>query len=122
MDVRQDLNYGAYWFRRANRTIFKVKRASERVNPPVCQFSCAIVNGCFGDPDFQRYFCQNFSWTSVTTLAIEPVVHGFFNDPNFRRNFCQNFSWTSVKTLAMELVGHDGNIGPFSRLNQPRSG
>ncbi|KAG5608030.1 hypothetical protein H5410_019311 [Solanum commersonii] len=49
--------------------LFKVKRVPEQVNPPFYQFSCAIIHGLFDDPEFRPYFCKNFSWTSVKTLA-----------------------------------------------------
>ncbi|KAH0746147.1 hypothetical protein KY285_007804 [Solanum tuberosum] len=42
-------------------------------NPPFCRFSCTIVNGSFRDPFFRRHLCQNISWTSIKTLAMEPV-------------------------------------------------
>jgi len=45
--------------------------------PPFCQFSCAIVHGLFDDLEFQNNLNQNFSWTSIKTLAMEPVSpHG----------------------------------------------
>ncbi|KAG5576375.1 hypothetical protein H5410_056509 [Solanum commersonii] len=68
-----DLSYVDVWSRWKNRPIFKVKRAPKRVNPPFCRFSCAIIYGYFGDPDFGRHFCQNFLLTSVKTIAIVPV-------------------------------------------------
>ncbi|KAG5576397.1 hypothetical protein H5410_056531 [Solanum commersonii] len=42
--------------------------------PPVLPiFISSIVNGSFADPDFRCHFRQNFSWTSVKTLAMEPI-------------------------------------------------
>ncbi|KAG5576395.1 hypothetical protein H5410_056529 [Solanum commersonii] len=32
------------------------------------------LHGSFGDPDCRRHFCQNFSWTSVKTLAMELLI------------------------------------------------
>ena len=42
MDVREDLIYGVSWSPRPKRSIFKVKRALELVNPIHSRFSCAI--------------------------------------------------------------------------------
>ncbi|KAG5576372.1 hypothetical protein H5410_056506 [Solanum commersonii] len=44
-----------------------------RETPLFCQFSCAIVHGSFGDPDFLCHFCQNISWAFVKTLAMDSV-------------------------------------------------
>ncbi|KAG5576410.1 hypothetical protein H5410_056544 [Solanum commersonii] len=79
VDARQDLSYRAEW-----------------VNPPVYQFSCAIVHGYFGDPDFHGHFCRNILWTSIKTLAME-------------------------MTFPMELVSPDEKIGLIARFNKPRS-
>ncbi|KAG5569185.1 hypothetical protein H5410_058951 [Solanum commersonii] len=73
--------YEVGWSLSENRPIFKLKRSSERVNPPFCQFSCAQVHGCFGDPDFRRHFRINFLWTSIKTLAMEPIGHDGKADP-----------------------------------------
>ncbi|KAG5576302.1 hypothetical protein H5410_056436 [Solanum commersonii] len=73
LDILQDLSYEISWSRRANRPIFKVKRAPEKVNPTFGQFSCAIVNGSFDDPYVRRHLCRKILWTSVKTLAMEPV-------------------------------------------------
>ncbi|KAG5588772.1 hypothetical protein H5410_049206 [Solanum commersonii] len=89
------------------------------------------VHGLFGDPKFRPHFCQKFSWTSVKTLAMEPVgPHGknvpfsWSNDPRSRIStlFLPEFSYSFVKTLAMELVGPNGQNIQFSRSNKPRSG
>ncbi|KAG5576399.1 hypothetical protein H5410_056533 [Solanum commersonii] len=95
LDVVEDLSYGGGWSRWVNRPIFKVKESSKRlwswlvpmgkpahfqsqtkpvaVNPPFCQFSCAIIHGSFSDPDVLRHFCQNISWTFVKILVVECV-------------------------------------------------
>ncbi|KAG5576404.1 hypothetical protein H5410_056538 [Solanum commersonii] len=51
VDIRQDQSYGAGWSVRENRPIVKVKRATERGNPPFFQFLCTIVHESFGDLD-----------------------------------------------------------------------
>ncbi|KAG5593562.1 hypothetical protein H5410_044076 [Solanum commersonii] len=73
--------FDADWPSLPNWPISKVKRASEKVKPPFYQFSCAIVHGNFGDPEFQPHFCQNITWTSVKTFAIEPVGAHSQNGP-----------------------------------------
>ncbi|KAH0746146.1 hypothetical protein KY285_007803 [Solanum tuberosum] len=73
MDIRQDLIYGARWSRWEIWPIFQVKQSPERVSNPFYRLSCAIVHGSFGDLDFRCHFCQNFSWTSVKTLAMELI-------------------------------------------------
>ncbi|KAG5576339.1 hypothetical protein H5410_056473 [Solanum commersonii] len=73
IDICQDLSIAASFSRRANRPIFKVKRAPEKVSPPFCQFSCAIVNRSFGDPYFRHHLCQNILWKFFKTLATELV-------------------------------------------------
>ncbi|KAH0774583.1 hypothetical protein KY290_011720 [Solanum tuberosum] len=74
---RADLIYGASLSSRPEWFIFKVNRALEKVNPPFYQFSCAIVHGFFGDPEFRPHFCQKYTWTSVKALSMEPVgPHG----------------------------------------------
>ncbi|KAG5591679.1 hypothetical protein H5410_042193 [Solanum commersonii] len=87
------------WSRRANHSIFKVKRSPEE-----------------------------FSWTFIKKLVIELVgpdgkfkPFSWSNEPRaeFRCDFCQKFSWTSVKTLDSELVGPNGQTNPFSRSNDP---
>ncbi|KAG5591711.1 hypothetical protein H5410_042225 [Solanum commersonii] len=143
--------------------IFKVKRAPEQENPHFCLFLCAIIHAflviwsfdvfftetfpthplrpypwIFGDPKFQRVFCQNISWTSVKTIVMElvgpngagkpPFLLIFvcynpytFGDPEFQCDFCQIFLWVSFKTLVMEPVSPDGQTDPFSRTNEPQS-
>ncbi|KAG5574357.1 hypothetical protein H5410_054491 [Solanum commersonii] len=54
--------------------------------PPYCRFSYAIVHGFFGDPEFRPHFCQNFTWTFVKTLPMEPVGPHSQNGP---------FSWSN---------------------------
>ncbi|RAN86301.1 hypothetical protein B5P41_30080, partial [Bacillus sp. SRB_28] len=61
----------------AKTSHFKGQMCPRAGKPPFCRFSCAIVHGLFGDLEFRHNFCQNFSWTSVKTLAMEPVSpHG----------------------------------------------
>ncbi|KAG5568903.1 hypothetical protein H5410_064066 [Solanum commersonii] len=96
-----------------------------------------IIGVVFGDGEYRPYFCENFTWTSVKTLPMDPVgphsqndpfsglnnprIHVIFGDPEFRPYICKNFTWTSVKTLPIEPIGpHDRNC-PFSRSNDPRS-
>ncbi|KAG5568920.1 hypothetical protein H5410_064083 [Solanum commersonii] len=100
---------------------------------PFYRFSCAIVLGFFGDPEFQPQFSQKISRTPVKTLPIDLVgphgqnnpfygqtvagaVHGFFGEPEFQPHFCQNFTWTSVKILPREPVSPQGQNDPFSGL------
>ncbi|KAG5628344.1 hypothetical protein H5410_000061 [Solanum commersonii] len=95
-----DLNYEANWPSQPKRPILKVKRTPEHVNPLFCQFSCAIVHGLFGDLEFRAYFCQKFLWTSVKTLAMEPVVPHGKNVPFSRQmkpgaNLSYEASWPS---------------------------
>ncbi|KAG5608033.1 hypothetical protein H5410_019314 [Solanum commersonii] len=40
----------------------------------------------FCDPKFPPHFFQNFTWTSVKTLAMEPVVHHVQNGSFSRLN------------------------------------
>ncbi|KAG5576466.1 hypothetical protein H5410_056600 [Solanum commersonii] len=61
LDVREDLSYGAGWSRLENRPILHGQMIPE------------ADHGSFGDPKFRRHFCQTFSWTSVKTLALEPI-------------------------------------------------
>ncbi|KAG5574358.1 hypothetical protein H5410_054492 [Solanum commersonii] len=56
---------------------FKNQTTPEKVNPLFCQFSCSIVHRFFSNPKFRPKICQNFSWTSIKTLAMEQVdPHG----------------------------------------------
>ncbi|KAG5576468.1 hypothetical protein H5410_056602 [Solanum commersonii] len=121
MDVCQDLNYGAIWYRRsfymkffvdiyqnlsygadfsrqANRPIFKVKRTLEWT----LAFDLIGTDGK----------------TGPLLKSNEPRS----GDPDVRRHFCQKISWTYVKTLAMEPVGLDGKTDLFSRSNNSWSG
>ncbi|KAG5600591.1 hypothetical protein H5410_031961 [Solanum commersonii] len=50
------------------------------------QTSPTVVNGIFGDLELRRHFCQFFLWTSVITLAMEPVYPDGQNDPFSRSN------------------------------------
>ncbi|KAG5608037.1 hypothetical protein H5410_019318 [Solanum commersonii] len=34
-----------------------------------------------GDPKFRRHFCQKFTWTSIKTIAMEPVCCRGHNGP-----------------------------------------
>ncbi|KAG5570391.1 hypothetical protein H5410_060157 [Solanum commersonii] len=62
----------------------------------------------FGDPEFRRYFCHNFSWTSAKTLAIESLA--------------LTAKTTHFKgQTSPEAVSPDSQIGPISRSNKPRS-
>ena len=80
MDVRLDVTYGSSWPSQAKRPIFKVKRFSEKLNPPFYRFSCAIFRGFFGYPKFGPHFCKNFTWTSAKTLPMGPVCPYGEND------------------------------------------
>ncbi|KAG5569180.1 hypothetical protein H5410_058946 [Solanum commersonii] len=91
--------------------------------------SYGAVHGSFGHPYFRVHFCKKFSWTSVKTLAMEPVGHdgkiipfSRSNSPDADLSYGASLSrWTFVKTLAMESMDDDGKIGPFSRSNDTRS-
>ncbi|KAG5591695.1 hypothetical protein H5410_042209 [Solanum commersonii] len=100
------------------------------------QTSPRAVYGFLRFKNIDMIFCQNISWTSVKTLAIEPIGPNeqtepfsslsrhinrpifkvkrfqsnpwFFGNSEFRCHFWQKFSWTSAKTLAIESVGPDG--------------
>ncbi|KAG5593549.1 hypothetical protein H5410_044063 [Solanum commersonii] len=84
--VKRDLEQGVNWPARLKRPIFKVKRYLEQVKPLFCRFSCAIVHGFFGDLEFRPHFCQNFTWTSIKTLPMEPVGPHGQNDLFLRSN------------------------------------
>ncbi|KAG5593548.1 hypothetical protein H5410_044062 [Solanum commersonii] len=70
---RVDLTDEASWPAWLKRPIFIVKQDLEQVNPPFCQFSCAIVLEFFGDPEFRPYFRQDFTCTSIMTLPSDPI-------------------------------------------------
>ncbi|KAG5582387.1 hypothetical protein H5410_053014 [Solanum commersonii] len=108
------------------------------VNPPFCRFSYVLNNGFLVIWNFDVILSKKNPWTSVKTIAMEPIGLDDQNDPfsrsndprsspwifgdsEFRRHFCRKFSWMSVETIAMEPVGPDGQNGPFSRSNEPRS-
>ncbi|KAG5593563.1 hypothetical protein H5410_044077 [Solanum commersonii] len=102
----------------------KSQTSSRAGKPPFCQFSCAIVHGYFGDSKFRSHFCQNYSCTSVKTLAMEPVGSHGHTDPFSRSKnprSSRKFSWTSIKTLAMEPVVPHHQHDPFSRSKNPWS-
>ena len=111
---------------------------------PILPIFVCYVHGLFDDLEFRYNLCQNFSWKTVNTLAMEPVsphgqnvpfwrsnvphswkIHNFadfhvlcpwtFWWSGFRYNFCRNFSWTTVTTLAMELVSPHGQSITFWR-------
>ncbi|KAG5600586.1 hypothetical protein H5410_031956 [Solanum commersonii] len=88
--------------------------------------------------EFLCHFCQIFSWTSMKTLATEPVGHDSQNGPFSRTNKPQRhplrpYIWSQLvttaktthfhsqtsPTVAMELVGHHGQNDPFCRSNEP---
>ncbi|KAG5612767.1 hypothetical protein H5410_024048 [Solanum commersonii] len=79
-------SYGVSSPSRQKCPIFKVKRDPNQVNPPFCQFSCAIVYGLYGDLEFRSHVCQNFWWTSVKNIAMEPVGPHGQNIPFLRSN------------------------------------
>ncbi|KAG5607802.1 hypothetical protein H5410_029294 [Solanum commersonii] len=147
----EDLSYKDSWSSRPKRSIFKVKqppdqlkhpifkvkRGPDQVNATVCQFSCSIVHGLYGDLEFQAHFCQNLSLTSVKTLAMDSVGPHHKKVPFSRCNEHQISYGTSrpsrpirpifiVKripdqTLAMDSISpHSQNI-PFSRSDEPWS-
>ncbi|KAG5613949.1 hypothetical protein H5410_013773 [Solanum commersonii] len=76
--------------------------------PPILPIFMCYNSWIFGDPNFRRQLCINFSLTLI------------FGNPEFRRHFCQKNSWTSDKTLDMEPIGPHGQTVPFSRLTNPR--
>ncbi|KAG5613684.1 hypothetical protein H5410_013508, partial [Solanum commersonii] len=127
----EDLSYGASWRSRPKHPSLKVKwdpdqlalmaktsHFQSQTSPEQLwrqlaltaktshfegQTSSRAVHGPFGDLEFGPHFCQKNFWTSVKTLAMEPVgPHG------------QN-------TLAMDPVGPQGQNVPFTRSNEPRS-
>ncbi|KAG5576416.1 hypothetical protein H5410_056550 [Solanum commersonii] len=63
-----------------------VNQTSERVNAQFCGFSCAIVHGSFGDPDFLCQFCQNNFRTFVKSLSKVSVGPNEKIDPFSRSN------------------------------------
>ncbi|KAG5578702.1 hypothetical protein H5410_049329 [Solanum commersonii] len=79
--------------------------ASEHVNTPFCQFSCAIVHGIL-------------RWSPWPKLHIYKVKQS--SEQNFDVIFAK-YTWNFIKTLAMESVGHHGQNGPFIRSNELRS-
>ncbi|KAG5582385.1 hypothetical protein H5410_053012 [Solanum commersonii] len=79
----------------------------------------------FGYLEIQRHFCQNFSWTYVKTLDMEPVGPDGPNDPFSRSNNPQSsspsfFVIVNSDTLVMEPVGPEDQYSLFSRSNEPR--
>ncbi|KAG5576388.1 hypothetical protein H5410_056522 [Solanum commersonii] len=87
-----------------NQPIFMAKQSPERVNTPFYPFSCAIVHELFGESNFRRHLCRNFSWMSVKTLAMELIgpngqtrpfsssnepntVNGSFSELDFQHHF-----------------------------------
>ncbi|KAG5576469.1 hypothetical protein H5410_056603 [Solanum commersonii] len=94
VDVRQNISSVANLSRRANRHIFKVKRAPERIFDVIL---VEIFCGCPSRP-----------------LLLNRLV------PSGKPTHFQ--SQMSPETLAMELVGPDGQIGSFSWSNEPQRG
>ncbi|KAG5607806.1 hypothetical protein H5410_029298 [Solanum commersonii] len=62
------------WSLQPKQLICKVKRSPEQVNPH------------FDDLEFGRHFCQNFTWTFIKTLIMEPVNQHGQNGPFTRCN------------------------------------
>ncbi|KAG5582345.1 hypothetical protein H5410_052972 [Solanum commersonii] len=106
----------------AKTTHFHVQTTPGAGKPLILPISCAIDHG-FLVIRIPTSFFENFSWTYVKNLAMEPVVpdgqNGLFSRSNDPRS--KNFSWMSFKTLAMELAVPNGQNGPFSRSNKTRS-
>ncbi|KAG5627726.1 hypothetical protein H5410_012944 [Solanum commersonii] len=44
------------------------------------------VHGFFGDPEFRRDFYQKNSWTSISTLSMEPIGFDGQTDPFSKSN------------------------------------
>ncbi|KAG5576382.1 hypothetical protein H5410_056516 [Solanum commersonii] len=66
--------------------------------------SYGFVHGSFGDQNFRCHFCQKNLWTSVKTLAMEPIGFDQKTNPFSRSNKPRSgFLWTSVETLAIKL-------------------
>ncbi|KAG5578700.1 hypothetical protein H5410_049327 [Solanum commersonii] len=129
---RVDLSSGSNLLPRRKRPISKVKRDPER------------STGFIGDPEFRRHFCQKYTWTSVKTVAMEPVGHHGQNGPfegqtipgadlsyeasgsprpkrlifKFKRAPDQ---MDLRQSLVIDPVGHHSQNGPFIRRNKPRS-
>ncbi|KAG5591694.1 hypothetical protein H5410_042208 [Solanum commersonii] len=109
--------------RQANWPIFKVKRASEQINPTFCQFFVCYSSWIFGDTKFRRDFCQIFLFTFIKTLAISQLVPTgkptHFQGRTIPRagkpSFCLFF------TLTIKSVGPDGQTDAFSSSNEPHS-
>ncbi|KAG5591696.1 hypothetical protein H5410_042210 [Solanum commersonii] len=77
----------------------------------------------FGDPKFRHDFFQNFSWTFVKTLDIDPVgpdgkidPFSMSNEPRACKPPILSIFRTSVKTLVIEPVRFDDWS---RRANQP---
>ncbi|KAG5608029.1 hypothetical protein H5410_019310 [Solanum commersonii] len=111
-------SYGARWPSRPKRPILNVKRSSEQLWIQLALTAKTAHfkgHGLFGDPEFRPHFCQNFTWTFVKTLSMEPVVPysqiGYFQGQtshrvgkplNYRFScaivhhlFCNGASWPS---------------------------
>ncbi|KAG5613726.1 hypothetical protein H5410_013550, partial [Solanum commersonii] len=118
------LSYGAGWSPRPIRPIFKVKQALEQ-NQFVTIAKTAHFQGqtILGAGILTSFSPKYFTWTSVKTLAMEPVGHPRQNNPFSRSNepwsrftsdlefdiiFAKIITWTSIKTLNMEPVAHHG--------------
>ncbi|KAG5593613.1 hypothetical protein H5410_034845 [Solanum commersonii] len=129
------------WSPRLKRHIYKVKRAQEQtlnmepIGSP--QPKRPIYKVKQSPEQNSDVICQKFKWTSIKTLAMEPVGHHSQNVPftrsNDPRNLSYSASWStwlkrpiykvkrsSKKTLANEPVGHHGQKGPFTKSNVPR--
>ncbi|KAG5569107.1 hypothetical protein H5410_058873 [Solanum commersonii] len=63
-----------------------------------------VVNGIFGDPELCPHFCQNFAWTSVNTLPIEPIVPHGQNGPFSRTNDQRSSPWISFEIQNSDLI------------------
>ncbi|KAG5607818.1 hypothetical protein H5410_029310 [Solanum commersonii] len=59
----------------------------EAGKPPILSiFVSYKSNGFYGDSKFQRHFCHKFTWTSIKTIAMEPVGHHGQKGPFTRSN------------------------------------
>ncbi|KAG5570387.1 hypothetical protein H5410_060153 [Solanum commersonii] len=62
--------------------------------PPILSIFVYSSPWIFGDPKFQRHFCQKFSLTSVKTLVMQPVGPNGQNGPLLRSYDSQ--SWKTL--------------------------
>ncbi|KAG5568905.1 hypothetical protein H5410_064068 [Solanum commersonii] len=111
-----------------------VKRTPEQVNPPFCQFSCVIVHGIFGDPEFQPHFCQILPGRLLIPYLLSQLAliaktahyqnqtmssgHGFL-EIEFDLIFSKILQVHPLRSYLWSHVGPHGQNGPFSRSNDP---